>query len=144
MRQIKNFLITRTKLQYPEVSEKSKGIGMIYPMPHFYVYKFEQESKEEYPKHLRGRPYSEKCALMREGLIASNAIGIMIYAPTDVIPKDVVQLVGSIIRLVADDLGIKNYGILTDEINNENRVDVLEFYTAAEKSPSIFSKRIDI
>ena len=144
MRQIKNFLIVKTELQYPEVSEKSKDIGMLYPMPHFYVYKFEQDSKEEAPKHLRGRPYAAKCALMREGIIASNSIGIMIYAPTGIISKDTVQLVGSIIKLVADDLGIKNYGILTDEINNENRVDILEFYTATEKSPSIFSRRIGV
>lgn len=143
MRTVKNFLITRTTKHYHEIVEEGIDRGFVYPAPHVYAFKYEEYNSKERVQHVRGRPYSANCALVRDSSIASNSIGIMIYCPEgNKIHPDAVTLVSNIIRMIADDLGMKQFGILTDEVNDENHIDVLEFNTAVSKAPSIFNKRI--
>jgi len=143
MRRITNFLITKTSKHYHEIVEEGKDRGFIYPAPHVYVYKYEQSNEKEDMKHVRGRPYNAPCALVRDSLIASNSIGIMIYCPDeDGVHPDAVILTANIIKLIADDLGINQFGILTDEVNIENQIDTLAINAAVSIAPSIFNKRI--
>jgi hypothetical protein len=143
MRKIRNFLITKTNKHFHEISEDSIERGFVYPAPHVYIYKYEEFNDKEQAKHVRGRPYVAPCALVRDSAISSNSIGIMLYCPSgNKIHPDVVLLAANIIRLISDELGIEQFGILTDEISPENRVDVFELNTAISKAISIFTKRL--
>jgi len=142
MRTIQNFLILKTNKHFHEVVEEGKDRGFIYPAPHVYIYKYEQDNASEEMKHVRGRPYDAPCALVRDSKISSSSIGIMIYSPDEDVHPDSVILAANIIRLIADDLGIRQFGILTDEVNEDNRIDVLAMNAAVSIAPSIFNKRI--
>jgi hypothetical protein len=142
MRPIKNFFVQKTDKHFHEISEESMEIGFIYPAPHVYIYKHEEFNNEETVKHVRGRPYAAPCALVRDASISKTAVGITLYCPTDRLHPDVVSLAANIIQLISDELGIKQYGILTDEVNMENHIDVLELNTALSKAQSIFPKRL--
>lgn len=142
MRTVTNFFVIKTTKQYPDVEEESRKIGFLYPSPHLYLYKFEEMNPDEEWKHIKSRPLCEPCALIRDSSISRSAIGIMIYSPSGDIHPGSTLLVANIINLISDDLGIKNFGILTDEMDSTRSVDVSAIYAAVARSPSIYTKRI--
>jgi len=143
MRPINSFVITRTPKDYPSIMEFSDEIGFKYPFPHYYLYKYDYFNSNEEWKFLKPRPLHERCASVRDGNLNKTGVGIVIMLPkeVDTIPTDGVALIANIIKLVSDDLGIKQYNITTDEINKVNRVDVMPIYSAVSAAPSIFTRR---
>lgn len=144
MRVIRNFVVVRTSKPYPDVSDESRGVGLLYPSPHFYVYKFDFNDDSEPWKHIRGRPFCEPTPLVRDSVMSKSSLGIMIL--TDESDKRVrygaMQHVASIIKNTSDDLGMSQYGIITDEVDNSRFVDSLALQAMISKSQSIFSKRV--
>lgn len=142
MRMIRNFFVAKTDKEYPDIVSESNKVGLLYPAPHIYVYKFEEDNENEEWKHIKARPLCHNMALARDSALSNNSIGITIYTKNSGrVHPDAMTLVANIIRLISDDLGIKQYGIITDELNKNNAVDVLDLNSAVAKAPSIYTRR---
>ena len=143
MRQITSFLVKKTNKTYPEIIEEGKERGFLYPAPHVYVYKFEPLNENEEWKHIRGRPIASPCALIRDSNIARNSIGIMLYCKDDEeIHPDAMILAAHMIKLFTEDLGIKDYSIITDHEDKKAAIDTMQMHSSVAMALSIFNKRI--
>lgn len=143
MRSLKFFVITQTKDEYPAVVDKSFKKGMIYPGPHFYIFKMDYTpGKEEY-QIAKMRPIFERCGTVRDSLLNATGIGITIHNPSgEDLSEDAKQKIAMIIKTLSDDFGIIQYQIVTDEISDDAFVDTTYLPALVASTPSIFNKRI--
>ena len=143
MRQIKFFVITKTKDEYPAVVEKSFEKGMIYPAPHYYIFKMDYDNTDEEYSIVKMRPIVERCGTVRDSLLNNNGIGIVIHAPNgEELSEEVNNKIAMIIKSTIDDFGIIQYQIVTDEILEDAFVDTTYLPALVAKTPSIYTKRI--
>jgi len=121
MRTISRFVIVRGfGNNFEEMVAFSKQIGFEYPMAHYYI----EAGKNNEVFTLRGRPLSSRCAVMRDSFIMDSGVGIVVSSEDKNIDKTVSNSISKIIKTLIDELGIKNYKIVSDEINEDNRVDI--------------------
>ncbi len=143
MRNLKFFVITQTKNIYPQIVEESFTRGMIYPAPHYYIFKMDYYDNEEEYKIVRMRPISERCGTVRDSLLNEHGVGILIHNPSgDKIKDSLNQKIAMIIKNIIDDFGIIQYQIVSDEISDDAFVDTVFLPAAVSATPSIFTKRI--
>lgn len=143
MRAINYFVLTQTKNEYPAMVADSFEKGMVYPAPHFYVFRMDDNDESEDYKVLKPRPLSQRCGTVRDSRLNNNGIGVMIFNPSGkkLNPK-LEQTIASIIRNTAEDLGIIDYQIVTDEVDGESFVDTIYINALVGSTPSMFTKRI--
>ena len=140
MRAINYFVITRTELDSFAITEESFKRGMMYPAPHMLVHKDDPEAKLY--SMARMRPMSERCANIRDSELNNTGYGIVVRCSSKDMDAALKRAVGIVIKSVADDIGIKDYQIVSDEVNEDNFVDTFELSSIIATIPSIFNKRI--
>ena len=139
MRNISSFVVTKTTDQFPNVAPISFGKGLVYPYPHVYI--FNTEVGEDY-SYVKMRPLNERCATVRDSRQNNIGVGIVLYKGDDTpIDEKMKTLAATIIKHIIDDLGIKEYTIVSDEMNADNFVDVFDIDYKVQSLPSSFSKR---
>ena len=139
MRKINKFVVTRTNDTYPAIVEKSKQAGLVYPYPHFYIYKDEETGEYLTTK---GRPLAERCANIRDSALNNTGIGIVIKSETSELDEDAEMVIGRIIALTAEELGITAYIIVTDEVSEKNFVDITRLQRYVNSIPMMYQKLI--
>lgn len=143
MRPIKFFVITQTKLEYPGVVEDSFTKGMMYPAPHFYIFKMDDNDENEEYKVVKMRPINERCGIVRDSSLNATGVGIVAFNPSgDVFSGELKQVIATLIKGISDDFGIIQYQIVSDEVNEDNFVNTTELPALVSITPSIFNKRI--
>jgi len=143
MRGIQYFVLTQTDKEYPAMVSESFSRGMVYPSPHFYIFRMDDSDDAEDYKILKPRPISQRCGTVRDSRLNNNGIGIMVYNPSGKKLNPVLeQTIASIIKNTAEDLGIIKYQIVTDEVNKDAFVDTIYINALVNSTPSMFTKRI--
>jgi len=143
MRNLKFFVVTQTVSQYPAVVKESFERGLIYPYPHFYIYKHDYADIDEKYSIVKMRPLSERCGNVRDSTLNGTGIGIVIHNPDkSELSEEALQGVAVIIKTIIDDFGIIQYQIVTDEISDDAFVDTTYLPALISTTPSIFNKRI--
>ncbi len=140
MRAINYFVITRSKLDSMAIANESFGHSMMYPSPHMFVFK--NSPDEKVYSMSRMRPMSERCATIRDSELNNTGYGIVVRCDTKEMDAALKRAVGIVIKSVADDIGIKEYQIVSDEINEDRFVDTFELPSIIATIPSVFNKRI--
>jgi len=138
MRQISNFVVTRTDKNLPAVLDESFTAGLVYPYPHFYIFKGD-ENEEEYSM-LKLRPLAERCANIRDSRLNNNGVGIVVMTEDSRPNEKLVTFIANIIKFVVDDIGISDYNVVTDEINSDKYMDVFYIPSKIETLPSSFTR----
>ncbi len=143
MRKLNYFVITKTQDQYPAVVSKSFEKGMIYPAPHYYIFKMDYSDPDEEYKVVRMRPLAERCGTVRDSALNMAGIGILVHTPNnEELTEEVQNKIAVIIKSTIDDFGIIQYQIVTDEISDDAFVDTTYLPALVAKTPSMFTKRI--
>ena len=143
MRKLNFFVITQTKSQYPAVVKESFEKGLVYPQPHFYIFKRDYNDKEEEYTITKMRPIAERCATVRDSQLNRAGIGIVLHNPDGKnLTEEAKQKIAMIIKSLSDDFGIIQYQIVTDEISEDAFVDTTYLAALVARTPSMFNKRI--
>jgi hypothetical protein len=143
MRPIKFFVVTQTDKQYPAIVEDSFEKGMIYPAPHYYIFKMDYNSDDEEYKIIKMRPLFERCGTVRDSILNANGVGILIHNPDgSALSESAKQKIAMVIKSLVDDFGIIQYQIVSDEISDEAFVDTTYLPALVSATPSMFNKRI--
>ncbi len=139
MRPLNFFVVTQTLEQYPSVVETSFSRGLLYPYPHFYIYMLEGEDDYSVVKM---RPLSERCATVRDSRLNSTGVGIVVLNPTfSPMTDKLITTIASLIKTISDDMGMKDYQIVSDDINPKSFIDTFLLPAKVAIIPSIFTKR---
>ena len=136
MRRLNAFVVTRTDEQLPEVVRSSFDRGMIYPYPHIFIYREDDEYQ-----FMKLRPLASRCANIRDSRLNNIGVGIVLYGEGEVIDEKLRTLIATIIRNIVDDLGIETFEVVSDETSKQGFVDVFGIREKAENIPSMFSRR---
>ena len=139
MRPINYFVVTRTTEDFPAVQKNSFDRGMIYPAPHMYIYKMSEEDTSY--SMSRMRPMAERCGTIRDSALNGAGYGILVKADSKDMDPALRQAVAIVIKSVADDLGLENYQIVSDEVNEDKFLVTFEIPALIAKIPSVFTKR---
>lgn len=140
MRPINFFVVTQTSDQFPSINDISFDRGLIYPYPHIYIFKADEDEDEYHV--VKMRPLSERCATVRDSRLNNTGVGIVIYNPTKKAMNDkLLTLIASIIKTISDDLGVNKYQIVSDDMNMDNFIDVFGLDAKVAITPSSFTKR---
>lgn len=116
---------------------------MIYPAPHFYIFKMDYKSETEEYQIAKMRPIAERCGTVRDSSLNAAGVGITIHNPSgEDLSEDAKQKIAMIIKTLADDFGIIQYQIVTDEISDDAFVDTTYLPALVASTPSIFTRRI--
>ncbi len=140
MRPLNFFVVTQTTEQYPAVMDSSFERGLIYPYPHIYVYKLDDSDDEYFVAKMR--PLSERCATVRDSRLNNTGVGIVVYNPKKLPINDkLLTLLATIIKTISDDLGLKDYQIVSDDMNMDKFLDVFGLNAKVATIPSAFTRR---
>lgn len=121
MRKINRFVICRGfGNTYEDMVSLSKSIGLEYPMAHYFI----DIGKNDEIFIFRGRPLKSNCALLRDSFLMEHGIGIVVQSNETKIPYSASKRISKIIKDLIDDLGIEDYRIISDELDEEHRVNI--------------------
>jgi len=137
LRKISSFVITRTTDIYPAVVEKSKKAGLLYPYPHFYIWKDEVSGVYQTKKT---RPLSERCANIRDSRLNNSGVGIVVNTDNATLDEEAEKVIGGIIAFIIEELGIYSYTIVTDELKHEKFVDVTRIQRWVASTPPSYAR----
>jgi len=134
-------VITRTEDQLPFIVDSSFERGLIYPYPHVFIFKID-DSEDEY-NYVKMRPLGERCATVRDARLNNTGIGIVLYnIDSEEMNEKLKTLVATIIKTITDDLCIKDFTVVTDEINQDKFVNTFGVQAKVSLIPSMFSSRL--
>jgi len=140
MRVIDTFFITKTTENYAGIIREAKKIGFLYPAPHVFITKIDFSDPDSKYFPMRLRPLSERCATVRDSRINNNGVGVVIHSEDGIIRESAIIVAATEIKNIIEDLGIKNYNIVTDEINEDRKVDTMQIEGKVPIIPSKFTR----